>query len=65
MPAFDELIKRIEGEPSLEAAVETLVLGLADRIKSTSNDQNIQTLARRLRENAPTIAKAVRAKRPA
>ena len=65
MPAFDDLMKRIESEPYVEGAVETLVLGLADRIRATSNDQNIQTLARRLRESAATIAASVRTKLPA
>ena len=65
MPAFDDLMKRIDSEPDVEGAVETLVLGLADRIRATSNDQNIQTLARRLRESAGTIAASVRTKLPA
>lgn len=62
MPALDTLLRTIEGEPERDAALATLVLGLADRIKAASNDQNIQRLAGDLRAAAPTIVAALRTK---
>ena len=62
MPVFDTLLTTIEGEAGLDAALETLVTGLAERIKATSNDQNVQRLARELRVATPAIVAAVRAK---
>lgn len=66
MPAFDPLIRDIAAASDLEAAVATLLRGLADRIKATSNDQNIQRLARELQGARPefvaAVASAARAK---
>ena len=43
-----------EGDPSRR--IEALILGLADAIKATSNDQNVQRLSRELRAAAAEIA---------
>ncbi len=43
-----------EGDPSRR--IESLILGLADAIKATSNDQNVQRLSRELRAAAGEIA---------
>lgn len=61
MPVFDPLIRDIAAASDLEAAVATLLRGLADRIKATSNDQNIQRLARDLQGARPEFVAAVAA----
>ena len=43
-----------EGDPSRR--VEALIIGLADAIKATSNDQNVQRLSRELGAAAGEIA---------
>lgn len=59
MPSLDTLTRSIESGPTLQARLETLVDGLADRIKATSNDQNIQRLSRDLRSAAAEIVNAI------
>ena len=56
MSALEEVKERItqEGDPSHR--VEALILGLAEAIKATSNDQNVQRLSRELRAAADEIA---------
>lgn len=50
---------RVAGEPDPARRVEAFVLGLADAIKATSNDQNVQRLSRELRGAAAELAEAV------
>jgi len=59
MSSFDALVSAVAAHDDLDRKAETLLLGLADRIKATSNDQNIQTLARDLRAAAPALAQAL------
>ena len=56
---FEHLGRAIEEAPSLEAALDALLDGLAQRIKATSNDQNVQKLSRELRIAAPGLVAAV------
>ena len=62
MSPLESLTKSIEDETSMEAALGALLDGLAQRIKATSNDQNVQKLAREVRIAAPGLAAAVIAK---
>lgn len=59
MASLESLTKAIESQPSLERKVEALVAGLAERIKGTSNDQNIQRLAADLRRAVPDLVRAL------
>ncbi len=59
MSQFEALGRSIEAAPSLEAALDTLIEGLAQRIKTTSNDQNVQKLSRELRIAAPGLVAAL------
>jgi len=63
MSPFERLIQSLEATPSLEEALEVLLEELAQRVKATSNDQNVQKLAREIRIAAPGLAAAVAAKR--
>ena len=65
MSPLESLATSIEDAKSLEAALDTLLDGLAQRIKATSNDQNVQKLAREIRIAAPGLVAAVAAKREA
>ncbi len=47
---------RVAAEPDPSLRVEALVAALADAIRDTSNDQNVQKLARALRKSASDIA---------
>lgn len=58
MASWDELTEAIAAQPRVENAVELLIDDLAARIKATSNDQNIQRLARDLKQQAPALARA-------
>ena len=62
MASLDSLTQAIATQPDLESSVALLVGALADRIKATSNDQNIQALARDLKSAAPALVSAVVAK---
>ncbi len=62
MASLDTLTTAIAAQKDLEGAVALLVAALADRIKATSNDQNIQTLARDLKGAAPALVSAIVAK---
>ena len=59
MSPLDELKTRIakEGEPLRR--IEALILALADAIKATSNDQNVQRLSRELRAAVSDLASTV------
>ena len=59
MSQFESLGRAIEEAPSLAAALDALLDGLAQRIKTTSNDQNVQKLSRELRIAAPELVRAV------
>ena len=59
MSQFEALGRAIEDAPSLEAALDALLDGLAQRIKATSNDQNVQKLSRELRIAAPGLVAAL------
>lgn len=61
MSALDTFTASIANEKTLDAKLEKLVHGLADRIKAASNDQNIQKLSRDLRAAVPEIVRAVTA----
>ena len=58
----EALVSRVADQGSLDRKIETLVLGLAERMKATSNDQNVQKLARELRALAPQLIGAIVAK---
>ena len=59
MSAFEDLRKRIEDAPNVEAALDALLGGLAQRVKATSNDQNVQKLSREMRIATPGLVAAV------
>ena len=63
MSPLESLTQTIADAPSLERALDALLDGLAQRIKATSNDQNVQKLAREIRIVAPSLVAAVVAKR--
>lgn len=65
MFSIDALTQSIAARESLERALETLLDGLAEQIKATSNDQNIQRLAREIRAATPALVKAVAGKQHA
>ena len=65
MSPLESLTKSIEAAKTLDAALDALLDGLAQRVKATSNDQNVQKLAREIRIAAPGLAAAVVAKRDA
>ncbi len=65
MSSFESLAQHIEAAASLEQALDALLDGLAQRVKATSNDQNVQKLAREIRFAAPGLVAAVAAKQPA
>ena len=60
--AFEDLTRMVAGAPSLDASLRRLIEGLAERMAATSNDQNVQTLARDLRAALPALVAAVCAK---
>lgn len=55
---IDRLARLVADEPDVARRLEVLVTGLADAIKATSNDQNVQRLSRELRAAAPGLTKA-------
>lgn len=59
MSEFERLGRAIEEAASLEGALDALLEGLAQRIKATSNDQNVQKLSRELRIATPELVRAV------
>ena len=63
MSPLEQLAHKVETRATLEQALETLLDGLAERVKATSNDQNVQRLAREIRIVAPNLVKAVLGKR--
>lgn len=63
MSPLESLKTSIEAARDLDAALDALLDGLAQRLKATSNDQNVQKLAREIRIAAPDLAAAVAAKR--
>lgn len=65
MSAIDLVRLRVADEPDPSRRAEVLVLALADAIKTTSNDQNVQRLSRELRAAVPDLAAAVAAPRQA
>ena len=64
MATLEDLTAAIAESPSVEDAVTLLLGDLARRIKATSNDQNIQRLARDLTSHAPALVEAI-ARKPA
>lgn len=50
---------RVAAEPDPARRGELLVTALADAIKDTSNDQNVQKLSRALRAAASELAAAI------
>ena len=65
MSQFESLARTIEEAASLEAALDALFEGLAQRIKTTSNDQNVQKLSRELRIAAPGLVAALTSRKAA
>ena len=63
MSTLESLVKTIAAQPSRHRAIEALLAGLADQMKATSNDQNIQRLAQALRAESPAIIEAIAAHR--
>lgn len=59
MSAIDILRERVASELDASRRVEMLILGLAEAIKATSNDQNVQRLSRELRASAAALAVAM------
>ena len=57
--ALDVVRSRIAAEPDPTRRVEMLVSALADAIKETSNDQNVQKLVRALRASASEFAATI------
>ena len=57
-----DLMNRVAAQGDRTASLTTLVAGLADQIKATSNDQNIQRLARALRVAAPVLVETIASK---
>lgn len=62
MASLDELAGRIASQESIEDKVALLVTELAQRIKATSNDQNIQKLSRDLKALQPELVRAIAGK---
>ena len=56
---FDDLRSRLGESGSLDARVDVLLAGLAERMAATSNDLNVQKLAREMRAAAPSIKAAL------
>ena len=56
---IEVLLTCVASQPGVDKKVVTLVNGLADCLKSTSNDQNVQQLARELRAAAPELIDAM------
>ncbi len=59
MMDFDRLTHAVAAAPSIETSVALLLDGLAERIKATSNDQNIQKLSRELKGITPALVHAI------
>ena len=56
--AVEHLKRRIADESESSRKVEALILGLAEMIKTSSNDQNVQRLSRELRAAVADLAAA-------
>ena len=56
MSVLESVKERIAREGDAARRVDALILGLAEAIKATSNDQNVQRLSRELRAAAGEIA---------
>ena len=51
------LADRVAAQSTLEQSLAVLLEGLAERMAATSNDQNIQKLARALRVEQPALVR--------
>lgn len=60
MPDFTQIVDAVAAATTPDAKAQALLERLAARIKATSNDQNVQKLARELTAAAPHLAKAFR-----
>ncbi len=56
---IDALVTGVAGQGALDRKVSALLAGLADQLRATSNDQNVQALARELRAATPQIVEAM------
>ncbi len=56
---IEAIVASVAAERDPARKVEALVAELAERIKATSNDQNVQRLARELTAAAPVFASAM------
>ena len=54
-----DLVNKVAAQTERTASLTTLVSGLADQIKATSNDQNIQRLSRALRAAMPALVESI------
>lgn len=61
MADFDALATAVAKQPDLEQKLSALLVGLSERIKATSNDQNIHKLSRDLQAAVPDLLKAMTA----
>jgi hypothetical protein len=63
--ATDSLQAAVERETEVEKSAVTLIQGLADQVRQTSTDPQVQALADRINANAGALASAVAANTPA
>ena len=56
---FETLATSVAAQDGLDRRLEVLLQGLADRIKASSNDQNVQRLSRELRAAGPVLSKVI------
>lgn len=63
--ATDALAAAVQRETTVVSSVTALISGLADQIKATSTDPQVQQLADQINANSDTLANAVTANTPA
>ena len=63
--ATDNLAAAVARETSVDQSILTLIQGLADQVKQTSTDPQVQALADQINANADKLAAAVTANTPA
>jgi hypothetical protein len=63
--ATDNLAAAVQRQTSVDQSVLTLISGLADQIKQTSADPQVQALADQINQNSDQLAAAVTANTPA
>jgi hypothetical protein len=63
MAMLNDLAAIIAAQPTQDDAIEAFIAAVAERIKATSNDQNVQRLAKALVLESGPLAAAIKAKR--